>query len=437
MAKIAEVQEVTTDKLRPYEHNAKKHGRDQIEKLKASIREFGFLTPCLIDREFNLIAGHGRVAAAKELGMETVPCVFIEGLTETQRRAYILADNKLGELGEWDMDIVGGELGALADQGFDVTITGFDWDEAAKIDPIEDYYDPDTAPEIEPITKRGEIYQLGEHRLMCGDSTDPKDMNRLFGSDLATVVFTDPPYGVSIGSRNKAINDIIPGKGGIIDTDIENDTLDIGSLYEMLVRAFTELQNHAADDCSYYITSPQGGDLGLAMLNMMKDAGLPVRHIIIWVKNIAAFSLGRIDYDYRHEPVFYTWGKKHKWRGGYDNTVIDEYGRLEGLGVAELKELVHALRRDGSTSLIYTDKTAHAKLHPTMKPIRLVSRFIYNNSDEGDIVADIFGGSGTTLIAAEQLKRRCRIMELDPHYCDVIINRWEEFTGGKAVKIDG
>lgn len=434
MAKIAEVQEVTTDKLRPYEHNAKKHGRDQIEKLKASIREFGFLTPCLIDREYNLIAGHGRVAAAKELGMETVPCVFIEGLTETQRRAYILADNKLGELGEWDMDIVGGELGALADQGFDVTITGFDWDEAAKIDPIEDYYDPDTAPEIEPITKRGEIYQLGEHRLMCGDSTDPKDMEILFDGGAADMVFTDPPYGVAIGSKNQMLVQF--GKAGKARENIENDTLNEEDLAQVIIKAFAELKKHAADFCSYYVAAP-AGELQLMMMAAMKAAGLPVRHILIWVKNVATFSVGRLDYDYRHEPIFYTWTKSHKFRGGYDNTVIDESGRLEDLDKTELKELVHALRGDGSTTAIYCDKPTQSKLHPTMKPIRLVSRFIYNSSEAGDIVADIFGGSGTTLIACEQLGRRCYMMELDPHYCDVIIDRWEKFTGRKAVKVNG
>lgn len=173
------------------------------------------------------------------------------------------------------------------------------------------------------------------------------------------------------------------------------------------------------------------------MLQMMADAGLPVRHQLIWVKSAANFSMGRLDYDYRHEPVFYTWTKSHRFRGGYDNTVIDDSGRLEDLGKSELKELVHALRGDGKTSTIYCDKPLHNDLHPTMKPVRLVSRFIYNSSEEGDIVADIFGGSGTTMIACEQLKRKCRMMELDPHYCDVIIDRWETFTGREAVLVNG
>lgn len=433
MAKIAEVQEVSLSKLRPYEKNAKIHGKEQIEKLKRSIEEFGFLNPCLIDRDFNIIAGHGRVEAARGLGWETVPCVFVDGLTEEQRRAYILADNRLAELASWDEGLVQEELRALDAAGFDVSVTGFELD-IGTFEVTEDEYEE--KEETVSRAKRGDLFQLGEHRLMCGDSTSAADMDVLFAGDLADMVFTDPPYGVGIGTKNKAINSVEPGRGGRIEEDIENDTLSPDELYDLLVGAFTELRCRCADYCSYYVTSPQGGELGLMMM-MMKDAGLPVRHMLIWVKSSAAFSMGRLDYDYRHEPVFYTWTKSHRFRGGYDNTVIDEYGRLEDLDKSELKELVHALRGDGSTSTIYCDKPSKCDLHPTMKPIRLISRFIFNSSDEGDIVADIFGGSGSTLIACEQLHRRCRMMELDPHYCDVIIDRWEEFTGRKAVLLNG
>lgn len=247
------------------------------------------------------------------------------------------------------------------------------------------------------------------------------------------MVFTDPPYGVAIGSKNQMLVQF--GKAGKARENIQNDTLSEEELYKVIVRALAELKRHTADFCSYYVAAP-AGELQLMMMTAMKDAGLPVRHILIWVKNVATFSVGRLDYDYRHEPIFYTWTKSHKFRGGYDNTVIDETGRLEDLDKTELKELVHALRGDGATTAIYCDKPTQSKMHPTMKPIRLVSRFIYNNSEEGDIVADIFGGSGTTMIAAEQLRRRCYMMELDPHYCDVIIDRWEKFTGGKAVRIN-
>lgn len=436
MANIAEIARVKLADIRPYERNAKIHGPEQIDKLKKSITEFGFVNPCLIDRDYNLIAGHGRVMAATELGMESVPCVFVEGLTDEQRRAYILADNKLAELAEWNEATLAQELTDLSNEGIEISILGFDWDSTAKIEPIEDEYEL-TETEKTPTAKKGQVWKLGEHRLMCGDSTDPESMDKLFGGELADMVFTDPPYGVSIGSRNKAINAVDKGKGGQIEVDIENDTLSADELYEMLVAAFSELRAHSQEYCSYYVTSPMGGELGLVMLNMMKNSGLPVRHILIWVKSSPAFSMGRLDYDYRHEPILYTWGKSHKFRGGYDNSVIDEYGNLEKLEKSELKELVHALRGDGKTSTIYCDKPTHSDLHPTMKPIRLISRFIYNNSEEGDIVADIFGGSGSTMIACEQLKRRCYMMELDPHYCDVIIDRWEKFTGEKAVLING
>ena len=445
MAKIAEVQEVSLSSLVPYERNAKIHGQDQIEKLKASIQEFGFLTPCLIDRENNIIAGHGRVMAAKELGMASVPCVYIEGLTEEQRRAYILADNRLSELGEWDMDLVNDELEELTRMGFDAGLTGFDWDASAVLDPIEEPYGGDASAVLDPIeekpeetrAKRGDIWRLGNNRLMCGDSSSEHDMAKLFAGDRARLVFTDPPYGVAIGSRNAAINAVEPGRGGRIEEDIEGDTLPADELYPMLVAAFTNLRENCTDDCSYYVTSPQGGDLGLMMMMMMRDAGLPVRHILIWIKSSPVFSMGRLDYDYRHEPVFYTWTKKHEFVGGYDNTIIDDNPRLEHMSKEELKELVHALKGDGSTTAIYCDKPTSSKLHPTMKPTKLVQRFVYNSSHEGDIVADIFGGSGTTMIVCEHMNRRCFMMEYDPHYCDVIIERWEQFSGQKGERISG
>lgn len=434
MAKTTKMVEVAVSSLKPYDRNAKKHGEEQIEKLKASIQEFGFLAPCLIDKKNNIIAGHGRVEAAKRLGMEKVPCVYIDGLTEAQRRAYILADNKLAEMAEWDMDLVNRELKDLDEEGFDVSLTGFDWDGVSEIEAIEDDYEPSEASRNDPPkTQKGDIFHLGDHVLMCGDSSDPDDMAQLFRGTEADLVFTDPPYGVAIGSKNAAINAVEPGRGGIIEEDIEGDTLSPEELYQLLVKAFGNLRDHCADSASYYVTSPQGGELGMMMM-MMRDAGLPVRHILIWVKSSAAFSMGRLDYDYRHEPVFYTWTKSHQFSGGYDNTVIDDAGRLEDMSKEELKELVHAYRGDGKTSVIYCDKPTHSKLHPTMKPVKLIARFVYNSSLPGDVVADIFGGSGSTMIACEQLGRRCYMMEMDPHYCDVIIDRWEQFTGKKAVK---
>lgn len=441
MGKVTERQEIPVSDLVPYANNARTHDEKQIDLIARSIEEFGFLNPILIDRDKNVIAGHGRILAAKKLGMKTIPVLFVEGLTEEQRRAYVLADNRLTELGGWDEDLLNAELDALQEAGFDTGIVGFDWDKAAALDPITETFE--TAQDIlgpveekpaETKTKRGDVWILGQHRLVCGDSTDPDDMDRLFEGGVAHLAFTDPPYGVAIGSKNKAINAVEPGRGGLVEEDIEGDTLSPDELYDELVKAFTNLRTRCAEDCSYYVTAPQGGDLGMLMLKMMSDAGLAVRHNLVWIKSSPVFSMGRLDYDYRHEPVFYTWTKKHNFYGGYDNTIIDDNQRLEDLSKEELKELVHALKRDGSTTAIYCDKPKQSKLHPTMKPLKLIQRFVYNSSQEGDTVADIFGGSGSTMIVCEKMNRRCLMMELDPHYCDVIVERWEQFTGRKAEK---
>lgn len=270
---------------------------------------------------------------------------------------------------------------------------------------------------------------------MCGDSTDPQDIRKLMGEEKPLLVFTDPPYGVAIGDKNRDLAEA--GFGGGITENIIGDTLDPDALYSILVKAFTNLREACDESCSYYVSSPQGGELGLMMMMMMKAAGLAVRHMLIWVKNAATFSMGRLDYDYRHEPIFYTWTKNHRWFGDYSNTVIDDSKPIDKMSKPELKELLRAYLHQQEESTIYCDKPAASKLHPTMKPVKLIARFILNSSAKGDVVADIFGGSGTTLIACEQLGRKCRMMELDPHYCDVIIARWEQFTGKKAVLLDG
>ncbi len=239
---------------------------------------------------------------------------------------------------------------------------------------------------------------------------------------------------MAIGDKNKTLG--ANGFGGGIKENILGDTLPPDELYKILVQAFSNLRQVCAEDCSYYVSSPQGGELGLMMMMMMKDAGLAVRHMLIWVKNAATFSMGRLDYDYRHEPIFYTWTKSHRWYGDYTNTVIDDSLPIDKMSKAELKEFIRVKLYPQEQSTIYCDKPNASKLHPTMKPVKLVARFLLNSSQRGDTVADIFGGSGTTLIACEQLGRKCRMMELDPHYCDVIIARWEQFTGRKAELLD-
>lgn len=419
--------------ITPYERNAKKHPADQVAHIANSIREFGFRQPLVVDAENVLVIGHGRLLAAKKLGMKEVPVVRADDLTPEQIKALRLADNKTNE-SEWDEELLNLELGEI----LNISMSDFGFEDIDGLktadEVVEDDYDED--PPEEPKSKLGDIYQLGEHRLMCGDSSSADDLSRLMGGEKADMVFTDPPYGVAIGSRNKAINAVEPGRGGHIETDIEGDTMSEEELYEMLKNAFTNLREIATkDSCSFYVSSPQGGSLGLMMM-MMKDAGLPVRHILIWVKNTAVFSLGRLDYDYRHEPIFYTWTSKHNFYGDYSTTVIDDSEPIDKMSKAELKELVRAYKEKKPDSVIYCDKPNKSTLHPTMKPLKLIARFIVNSSKRGDNVVDIFGGSGSTMMSAEQLGRRCFMMELDPHYVDVIIDRWEKFTGRKAKLIE-
>ncbi len=271
---------------------------------------------------------------------------------------------------------------------------------AEHVESSDDNYDGEV-PE-EPKAKVGNIYQLGQHRLICGDSTDHAVIDRLMDGEKADMVFTDPPYGVAIGDKNEMLNTV--QKAGRCTENIKGDTMSEDELYEMLKKAFINVREHCADDACYFVTSPQGGSLGLMMM-MMKDSGLEVRHVLMWEKNSATFSLGRLDYDYQHEPIFYTWTKSHhNYRRGENRTTIWKY-----------------------------DKPRKCDLHPTMKPVELVGNAILDGTEKGMIVLDAFGGSGTTIIAAEQTDRKARVVELDPHYVDVIIDRWEKFTGQKAV----
>lgn len=432
MGNATKYERVVVDQLIPYINNAKIHTDEQVTKIASSIREFGFLNPVLIDLNHNVIAGHGRIMAAKKLGLKEVPAVYVEGLTDAQRKAYILADNRLAEMAEWDMDLLQTELDELMEAGFDISLTGLDdmqFSDKTEDDIEEDDYDEEEE-QPKPRTQPGDIYRLGEHRLICGDSTDPGTLDKLLDGIKPLFCFTDPPYGVAIGSKNKALE--VAQKAGSVKKDIKNDTLAPNELYTILKAAMTNLREHCAEDCSYYVSSPPGEDL-ITMLEVMRDAGLPVRHNIIWVKNIATFSIGRLDYDYKHEPIFYTWTKNHHFYADqYKTTVIDDTTPIDKMSKAELKERLRAY--EDQNSVAYCDKPLKSELHPTMKPVKLVGRFMLNNSQPGDAVIDIFGGSGTTLIAAEQLNRKCYMVELDPHYCDVIIDRWEKFTGQKAKK---
>ena len=272
----------------------------------------------------------------------------------------------------------------------------------------EDDFDETEA--IKALCKKGDIWQLGEHRLMCGDSSDAGSWLLLLEGQKGDMVFTDPPYGVSIGDKNKLLKEKVSnGKNKSIATNIKNDTLGIEPLYKLLVAVMSNLRENCKDDASYFVTAPQGGGIGMMMMMMMmRDSGLEVRHNLIWNKNAATFSLGRLDYEYKHEPIMYTWTKSH-----------------------------HNYRKGKfRTSVWDIPKPRKCDLHPTMKPVELVANCMLDCTKEQDVILDAFGGSGTTIIAAEQLNRKAYLMELDPHYCDVIIARWEKLTNSKAKKID-
>lgn len=331
------------------------------------------------------------------------PVVNADGLTDAQVKEFIIKDNIA--FGSWDWDELanGWDSEDLADWGLDV------WQEAGEVESEgkatafhEDEFDE--SDKVDARCKTGDIWILGEHRLMCADSTSSEAFASLMAGEKADMVFTDPPYGVAIGDKNKILNE--KRHATAIEKNIANDNIGPEALFPILVKAMTNCRLNCKDDASYFVTSPQGGELGLMMMMMMKESGLPVRHMLIWMKNNATFSLGRLDYDYQHEPIFYTWTKSHhNYRAGKYRTTIWQF-----------------------------DRPSASKLHPTMKPVALVCNCLLDTTKEGDIVLDAFGGSGTTLIACEELGRKARLMEIDPHYCDVIISRWEKHTGKTATQ---
>ena len=387
--------------------NPRQWTKDDVERLKKSIEETPQLLQargCIVyplDDKYIVLGGNMRLTACKQLGHKEVDCVVLDADTTPDKlKEIVIKDN--GSFGQWDFDMLSNEWDDLPLSDWGVPMPDIEAVEQ-KQEAVEDDFDEEK-DEIEAQSKLGDIFQLGDHRLMCGDSTDVAQVEKLMGGGIADLVFTDPPYGVAVGDKNKTLNSFQPY--GRCCKNIIGDTLKADELYPILVSAMTNCRLSCKDDASYYVTAPQGGELGLMMM-MMKEAGLLVRHNLIWLKNVATFSMGRLDYDYQHEPIMYTWTKSHHcYRKGKYRTSVWEF-----------------------------DKPRKCDLHPTMKPVELVANCMLDSTKEGDIVLDVFGGSGTTLIAAEQLGRKACLMELDPHYCDVIIARWEKLTGKKAIKI--
>jgi DNA modification methylase len=391
-----EIRMAPVESLVPYARNARTHSDEQVAQIAASIKEFGFTSPLLVDGDNGILAGHGRLAAARKLGLIEVPVIELAHLSPQQRKAYILADNRLALNAGWDEDLLKLELSELADLDFDLDLIGFtdkELDVLLGADENAGLTDDDAVPEVpeEPVSKRGDVWILGEHRVMCGDSTMLADVEKLMDGQLADMSFMDPPYNVDYGNNAK---DKMRGK----DRRIMNDALG-DQFYQFLYDACVNLLLVTKGACYVAMSSSELHTLQRAWL----DAGGKWSTFIIWAKN--TFTLGRADYQRQYEPILYGWrdGTDHFWCGDRDQSDVWNF-----------------------------NKPAKNDLHPTMKPVELVERAIRNSSKTRDIVIDLFGGSGSTLIAAEKTGRRCFMIELDPKYVDVIVKRWEEYSGKKA-----
>lgn len=372
--------------LIPYENNPRIND-DAVEYVKNSIKEFGFKVPIIIDKNNVIVAGHTRYKACKELGINEIPCIVADDLTDKQIKAFRLADNKVSEKAQWDLSKLDEELLEIKD--FDMADFGFDFFEEEQ-ETVEDDFEAEL-PE-EPQSKLGDIYQLGNHRLMCGDSTNENDVNKLVGEQKMDLLITDPPYNVDYTSKTKKA------------MKIKNDKLENNAFHEFLVKAFTNAYNSLKDGGAFYCwyASKEVVNFHTAI----EDSGFTVKQELIWNKNL--MILGKQDYQWKHEPCLYGWKEtsSHAWYSDRKQTTI-----------------------------INWDKPSKSDLHPTMKPIGLFDYQIKNSSKAGDNILDLFGGSGTTIMACEQNNRNAYVMEYDPKYVDVIIKRWEEFTGKKAVLI--
>ncbi len=391
------------ERVKPYPGNPRVND-GAVDAVAESIRRFGFRVPIVVDAEGVIVAGHTRLKAALKLGLAKVPVHVAADLTPEQAKALRIADNKTGEIAEWDFELLPIELSALQELDWDLTSLGFSEDELAKLlespEPFAGATDADAVPEPDesepPVSQPGEIYALGNHRLLCGDATDAEGVSRLLGGRKIDLLFTDPPYGVSYADKNKFLN--AADKGNRIQKEIENDHLSLEETGKLWLAAFTAWVPHFADHSAYYVCTASSNGLLPLMLDTLAAAGMPYRHQLIWVKN--CHVLGRSDYCYKHEPILYGWAKRHKFYGaGEQKFSVWEY-----------------------------PKPTANKLHPTMKPVTLIENAILNSTEKEMLVADPFLGSGSTLIAAERTGRVCVGAELEPRYCDVVRRRWAEHT---------
>ena len=381
---------VSIDKLIPYVNNARTHSKEQINKLRSSLREFGFINPVIIGRDYGIIAGHGRVMAAREEGINEVPCVFVDHLTEAQKKAYIIADNRMALDAGWDEEILRVEIEALQAEAFDISLTGFGEDEISdlfgsdKTDVEDDDYDLTAALEKAAFVEKGDVWVVGRHRLVCGDATNEADVATLMDGKRANLIVTDPPYGVSFKSNS--------------GLTIKNDSMKDEEFYNFLYKSFANMVAHTENGGAAYVF--HADTEGLTFRKAFIDAGFHLAGVCIWAKN--SLVLGRSDYQWQHEPVLYGFLKngRHRWYSDRKQTTIWNF-----------------------------NKPKRNENHPTSKPLDLLSYPIRNSSQENAIIIDTFGGSGSTLMACEATNRICYTMELDEKYASVILRRYVEDTG--------
>lgn len=402
-----QIETIKLDELIPYANNSRTHSDEQVAQIAASIREFGWTNPVLIDANGTIVAGHGRVMAARKLNMDSVPCLRLGHLSQAQVRAYVIADNKLALNAGWDEKMLAAELEILKEEDFDIGLTGFTDEELTALletEVIEGNTDPDDVPEppVEPITRHGDVWILGKHRLMCGDSTNIDALKALCQDQLVDMWLTDPPYNVDMNAKNEMLQKAGKARKNKSSFGIVNDAMGDDEFRQFLRDCYVAADSVMKPGSVFYIWHADSE--GYNFRGAARDAGWEVRQCLIWRKSV--FAIGRSDYHWKHEPCLYGWkeGAGHLWASDRKQTTVLEF-----------------------------DKPYKSGEHPTMKPVALFEYQMLNNTKGGDIVLDSFGGSGTTLIAAEKNGRQARLMELDPKYCDVIIKRWEDFTGKKAV----
>lgn len=421
--------------LAPSARNARTHSAEQVAQLAASMREFGWTSPCLVDEDGGVIAGHGRILAAVSLGLDEVPCIALRGLSEAQKRALLLADNQLALNAGWNLPLLGEELRALDAVGFRLPLLGFEPAFLRDVmRPPQPAADPDDAPPLpeRAVSRPGDTWILGAHRLRCGDATDMGAWDGLMAGEKARLAWTDPPYNVAYSSKAGSIR---------------NDDLGDAAFRALLDEAFACLFAVMEPGAALYVAhaDTEGENFRAAF----RTAGFKLSGCLVWRKD--ALVLGRSDYQWMHEPILYGWkpGAAHRWFGGRKQTTVAEHGpgspirqRPDGSWVVEVGDQVLVVSGDarlegGPSSVIFHEKPKRSPDHPTQKPLGLIEKHLRNSGKPGDLVADAFAGSGSTLLAAEQLGMRCRAMELDPRYADVVVRRWQGLTGGRAVLESG